>query len=148
MAVKTLATIWEIDDELWSLIEPRLREAYPPKSTGRPQTDLRKCLNGIIYRMRSGCQWNFLPKRFGDDSTIHRWFQIWTNDGMFERLWALLIEHCEELCGVEWKWQAADAMLGKARFGGSTSAATRRIAGKTERRKVCSSTAKADRWPR
>lgn len=138
MAAKTLATIWEVNDELWALIEPLLREAYPPKSTGRPQADLRKCLDGIIYWMRSGCQWNFLPKRFGDDSTIHRWFQIWTNDGMFERLWALLIEH----------WQAADAMLGKARFGGSTSGGIRRIAGKTARRKASSSTAKAGRWPR
>ena len=148
MAAKTLATIWEIDDELWSLVEPLLREAYPPKSTGRPQADLRKCLDGIIYRMRTGCQWNFIPQRFGDDSTIHRWFQMWTNDGMFEQLWALLIEHCDELNGVEWKWQAADAMLGKARFGGSTSAATRRIAGKTARRKVSSWKAKAGRWPR
>jgi putative transposase len=148
MAAKTLDTIWEVDDELWSLIEPVLREAYPPKPTGRPQADLRKCLNGIIFRMRSGCQWNFLPKRFGDDSTIHRWFQTWTNDGMFEKLWSLLVERCDELNGVEWKWQAADAMLGKARFGGSTSDETRRIAGKKARRKASWSKAKAGRLPR
>jgi putative transposase len=148
MAAQALDTIWEVDDKLWSLIAPLLRAAYPPKATGRPQADLRQCLNGIIYRMRTGCQWNVLPKQFGDDSTIHRWFQTWAGDGMFERLWALLIEHCDELGGVEWKWQAADAMLGKARFGGPTSAAIRRIAGRTARRRASTSTAKAGRWAR
>ena len=32
-------------------------------------------MDGIIFRMRSGCQWNRLPKELGDDSTIHRTFQ-------------------------------------------------------------------------
>lgn len=68
--------------------------------------------------MRSGCQWNQLPKEFGDDSTVHRWFQRWCKNGVFRQIWALLVEQCAELGAVYWKWQSADGALGKARFGG------------------------------
>ena len=57
---------------------------------GRPRIDLRAALNGIIFRLRSGCQWNRLPDRFGDDSSVHRWFQRWCINGVFERIWAVL----------------------------------------------------------
>ena len=68
--------------------------------------------------MRSGCRWNRLPERYGDDATVHRWFQRWVSDGVFEQLWALLLGECEELGAVDWRWQAADGCMGKARFGG------------------------------
>ena len=138
----TLETIWEIDDALWMIIEPILEEYWPRKATGRPPADWRRCLNGIIYRMRTGCQWNKLPKEFGDDATVHRWFARWSQDGVLEKIWAALIEHCDELGDVEWKWQAADSMLGKARFGGPISAPTRRIGRKMAQKRTSSSTAR------
>ena len=49
-------------------------EEDPPKARGRKRADPRQMLNGIIFRLRSGCQWNRLPKELGDDSTIHRPF--------------------------------------------------------------------------
>ena len=62
---KPLSTIWEVSDELWDIIQPILDELDPPAETGRPRTGQRQALNGIIYRMRSGVQWNHLPRRFG-----------------------------------------------------------------------------------
>jgi len=67
--------------------------------------------------MRTGCQWNHLPKTFGDDSSVHRWFQTWVEDDIFVQLWAVLLEECDALGGVDWAWQAVDGCLGKARFG-------------------------------
>jgi putative transposase len=122
-----IETIWEVPEELWTRIEVLINEVYPPKPTGRPRCDLRQAVNGIIFRMRSGCQWNQLPKSFGDDSTVHRWFQTWCKGGFFEKLWAELVNECEELHGVDWQWQAADGAMGKARFGGSKSAPIRQI---------------------
>jgi putative transposase len=118
---KPLETIWEISDPLWQRIEPILwKDAPPPpkRHGGRPRIDWRAAINGIIFRMRSGCQWNQLPKPFGDDSSVHRWFQRWSKNGVFEEVWAVLVEECDEIGAVQWKWQAADAMLGKARSGG------------------------------
>ncbi len=125
--VTVLPTIWEVDDELWNVIQSILDELDPPAKTGRPRTPLRAALNGIIFRMRSGCQGNQLPEKFGDDSSVHRTMQRWIRKGIFERIWAVLVENCEELGGVNWQWQSADGAMSKARFGGILSARTPRI---------------------
>ena len=143
---KPLDTIWEVPDELWERIEPLINEAYPPKGTGRPRVDLRRVLNGIIFRLRSGCQWNKLPKEFGDDSTVHRWFQRWCQDRFFERLWAVLLEECEEFGGVDWQWQSADGMMGKARFGGAKQAVIQQIEANQARRRASSWKQTEARW--
>jgi transposase len=95
-----IATIWTISDEWWSVIQPILAELDPPKRTGRPRVDARRTLDAILFRMRSGCQWNQLPERFPDDSSVHRTFQRWVRLGLFERLWAALVAACDELGGV------------------------------------------------
>ncbi len=115
---KSLPTIWEVPDELWERIEWLLNEYDPPKTTGRSRADARRILNGIIFRFRTGCQWNHIPKIYGDDSTIHRTFQRWVEINLFEMIWSLLAAECDELALVNWEWQAADGWLGKARSGG------------------------------
>ena len=114
-----LDTIWEVPDDLWEEIAPIILELDPPKHTGRKRTDPRLMLNGIIHRMRSGCQWNQLPKDLGDDSTIHRTFQRWEACGLFQRIWAIIQCRCDELGSVDWEWQSADTAMGKARMGGT-----------------------------
>jgi transposase len=114
-----MATIWTVSDELWDVIQPILAELDPPKATGRRRVDARRTLDAILFRLRRGCQWNHLPARFPDDSSLHRTFQRWVRAGVFARLGAVLIARCEELGGVEWEWewewewqwQAADTML-------------------------------------
>ena len=129
--VKPLPTIWRVPDELWKIIKPVLDDLDPPAPTGLKRTDQRSALDGIIYQMRTGCQWNVLPKEFGDDSSVHRTFQRWIHKGVLDRIWAVLVEQCDELGGVDWQWQAADGAMGKARFGGILSGETPRIAVKT-----------------
>lgn len=127
-----LPTIWEVPDALWTQVEPVIQELDPPKRKGRKRVGQRKQLNGIIFRLRTGCQWNQLPKEFGDDSTVHRTFQRWVTRGVLCSIWALILGECEELGGVDWEWQAADGAMGKARSGGTKSVPTRL----TERRAV------------
>ncbi len=126
-----LPTIWNVPDELWELIRPILDEHDPPATTGRRRIDPRAALDAIIYRMRTGCQWNHLPKQFPDDSSVHRTFQRWERLKVLDRMWAALTEECEELGGVNWEWQAADGAMGKARFGGTKSVRTRQTVRKT-----------------
>ena len=115
---KPLPTIWHTPDELWEKIEPILAQYDPPKSTGRSRVDQRAALDAVIFRLRTGCQWNRLPTEFPDDSSVHRTFQRWIELGVLDRIWAALVEEGDELGGVEWERQAADGAMGKARFGG------------------------------
>ena len=110
-----LPTIWEVPDPLWDLLQKVLAVYDPPNKLGRPRIDARRALNGILYRLRTGCQWNHLPKHFGDDASIHRTLERWERLGIFDILWALLLTKAEGLAGVDWHWQAVDGGLGKAR---------------------------------
>ncbi len=115
-----LPTIWQVPDELWAQIQPVLAELDPPKVKGRKRLNPRAALDAIIFRLRSGCQWNQLPERFPDDSSVQRTLQRWQKVGFFARIWAGLLGAYQELAGVDWDWQAADGSMGKARLGGAT----------------------------
>ena len=85
--LETRTPIWRIPDDAWERIHPILLQDSPPrKGPGRKPADWRRVLNGIIYRMRTGSHWNKVPKEFGDDSTIHRWYQRWSYNGVLSRV--------------------------------------------------------------
>lgn len=142
-----MPTIWEVSDEAWALIERVLDEKYPRNPNDFRRVDLRRVLNGIIFRLRSGCQWNHLPREYGDDSTLHRHFQRWCERGVFKGIWAVLVRDCEELGAVDWEWQSADASMGKARWGGTRSGLTPPIGPRRVRRRASSSRPREDRLP-
>ena len=120
-----LPTIWRVSDALWADVKPILDELDPPKRRGRKRVDPRGVLDAVIFRLRTGCQWNHLPRELPDDSSVHRTFQRWVRLQVFDRVWAVLLERCEDLGGVDWEWQAADGAMGKARMGGTSSGPTR-----------------------
>src|SRR6516225_7892100 len=52
----------DLTDEQWALLEPHIP---PCKHGGRKRVvDIRRVVNGILYRNKSGCQWRMLPKDF------------------------------------------------------------------------------------
>ena len=144
MSVSTLPTIWEVPEELWEIFQHLLDKYDPPNKKGRKRIDPRKAFDGMIYRMRTGGQWNHLPERFGDDASVHRTQQRWEALGLFDLLWAMVQTRCQHLDGVDWEWQSADGCLGKARGipkrGQTTNAPgkTLRIARSRASRKACS----------
>lgn len=113
-----LPTIWRVPDDLWDEVQLILARSDPPKHKGRKRINAREALDAIIYRLRSGVQWNQLPKEFPDDSSVHRTLQRWVHLAIMDEIWKTVATQCDELGGVDWEWQAADAAMGKARLGG------------------------------
>jgi putative transposase len=112
-------TIWTIPDDRWhGFMLPIIRKHDPEPRTGRPRIDQRKAFDGILFILRSGCQWNRLPREFGNDSSVHRTFQRWVRLGIFQKLWSALVAYARRLGLVEFRWQSADCAMGKARFRG------------------------------
>lgn len=110
-------TIWEVDDVLWERIRPLLVIQKVRKKPGRPRSDDRKILNGLIWLARTGSQWSAIPPRYGPKSTVHDRFQEWVEAGVFEKAWALLLQDFDGLEGINWTWQAADGCIVKAPLG-------------------------------
>ena len=77
----------DVTDEQWALIGP-LIPVYPG---GRPRkTDVRDVLDAILYLLRTGCQWRYLPKDFPPKSTVWRYFDEWRHNGTLDTMHDLL----------------------------------------------------------
>ena len=85
-------TIWRMPDDVWAIAEEVLVREYPRHPYDRRRVDLRAVLDGVIYKLRTGCPWNQIPREFADDSTIHRAFQRWMRLGVFNQIWAMVEE--------------------------------------------------------
>jgi len=119
MACKTtLETIWYIPNDLWDKVRPLLGREKQAGTVGRPCVPHRICLDGILFVLRTGCQWKHAPREFGSGSTLHRRFQQWVGRGVFKRIWRLLVKEYGELRGIRWRWQALDSATTKAPLGG------------------------------
>src|SRR5215207_6293381 len=74
----------DVTDAQWALIEPHLPA---PPGGGRPvKTALRDVVDAILYILRAGCQWRYLPKDFPPGSTVWRYFDRWRRDGTLDTI--------------------------------------------------------------
>ena len=112
------------DDQLNWLLE---RIPDPPKSPkgGRPAEDKRKVLRGIFWMLDNGAKWKDLPRRFGSKSTVHRWFQKWVRNGVFEAILRDAGRFVEEREGFKLYECFIDGTFSKARGGGDGIGCTR-----------------------
>lgn len=130
---RRLRTIWRIPDDLWAQLRPLLPPEKPPGTNGRPVVPFRHVMDGILYVLRTGCQWKALPREYGSASTCHRRFQAWVESGIFERLWSKLLTRYDDLRGIQWRWQSLDSAMVKAPLGGRKPAPIRRTAASSVR---------------
>jgi putative transposase len=55
--------------DLWNEVKNILPAEKPVETIGRPVVPFRKVLDGVLYMLRTGCQWKMLPKEYGSGST-------------------------------------------------------------------------------
>jgi putative transposase len=76
-----------LTDAQWAVLKPMLPV---PKKRGRPPTDLRRIIDGILYVVKGGIQWRLLPSDFPPCKTVFHIFRKWTLDHTWEALNAQL----------------------------------------------------------
>ena len=86
-------------------IDGLLPHEKPRYTVGRPIIPFRKVLDGILYVLRTGCQWKMLPKEYGSGSTCHRRFQQWVQLDIFKKIWIRLLEEYDSKIGIKLIWQ-------------------------------------------
>jgi transposase len=110
--------ITKISDRLWDKISCLLPDEKPSNTVGRPAVSFRTVLNGIVYVLRTGCQWKMLPSEYGSGSTCHRRFQQWVQIDLFKKIWTKLLEIYNDKKGIKWTWQSIDSISIKSPLGG------------------------------
>lgn len=107
---------WEVSDELWERVAPLIPQRAARPKGGRPPADDRQMFAAIIYVLRTGIQWNALPRELGASSTVYDRFRWWEAQGFFQQLWQAGLQEYDELAGIGWDWQSLDSSTVKAPF--------------------------------
>lgn len=130
-----------LTDEQWALIEPLIpgNERMPRTTRGRPWRNPREVLDGVLWILRTGAQWQDLPERYPPYQTCHRRFQKWVREGVMENILRALVRDLTERgeldvseCFIDGTFVAAKK---KGRWGGKDQAGQRHEAHGSGRRR-------------
>jgi transposase len=120
-----------LTDELWQRLAPLFPPHPPRPKGGRPPVADRTALTGILFVLKSGIQWEWLPKELGcSGMTCWRRLRDWQVAGLWQRLWQSLLDELGRADAIEWQRAIVDSSSVRAVFGGRPRGRTPRIAGK------------------
>ena len=110
-----------VSDQLWGFVEPLIprvprRHRFP----GRKRVDDRKVLTGILFVLRTGIPWEYLPQEMGCGSGVTCWRRLreWQEAGVWQRLHELLLAKLNEADLIDWSRAVIDSSHVRA-FGGA-----------------------------
>ncbi len=126
-----------LDDALWGLIEPLLP---PPKRRrrkhpGRKPLDNRAVLTGILFVLKTGIPWEYLPKEMGCGSGMTCWRRLrdWQEQGVWDRIHLALLGKLRQADQIDWSRGIVDSTSVRAVHGGKKRAPIPRIAARRAR---------------
>lgn len=137
---------WVVSDSFWKRVEPLIPQPERDKERtyrrkvggGRKPIPYRRVFEGIVYVLRTGCQWKAAPKeQFGSPSAIHGYFTRWMKQGFFLSLWQAGLAEYDEMEGIAWQWQSIDGAMVKAPLATETTGRNPTDRGKKRKQAPC-----------
>ncbi len=105
-----------LTDQQWSLLEPLLAHPVSVKG-GRPRRPDREVLDGILWVLKTGAQWNELPSKYPPYQTCHRRFSEWVRNGALAELLRVLAQDMESRGGISLEECFIDGTFASAKKG-------------------------------
>lgn len=131
---------WRIPDFMWEEMKkiiPNPIDNHPLKCH-KPRVDNRKAMDGILFVMRTGCQWQALDSTtICKHSVAHDRFQEWIEAEVFKEFWKRGLLMYDEVKGLNLKWQSLDGAMTKSPLGGDATGANPTDRAKKGRREAC-----------
>ncbi|MFI6154338.1 IS5 family transposase [Kitasatospora sp. NPDC051170] len=89
----------ELSDAEWAVLS-----RFLPASgvAGRPRSDDRLVLNGIVWKLRTGTSWRDVPERYGSWQTLYTRFRRWALDGTFSRMLRAIQAEKDAAGDIDW----------------------------------------------
>ncbi|MFF7240284.1 IS5 family transposase [Streptomyces collinus] len=113
---------WEVDDELWAVIEPLLpRVERRARHPGRKRHPDRLVFQGILFVLHTGIAWEHLPQELGFGSGMTCWRRLaeWTEAGVWPRLHETLLARLRGADALDFSRAVVDGSHIRAPKGGS-----------------------------
>jgi transposase len=107
-----------LTDEQWELIEPLLPEPKRRKDNrGRSWASNRDCLQGILWVLRTGAPWRFLPGQYPSPATCWRRLKQWEEEGVWLDAWRALLGALDGKGLLKWEESFLDGSFAPAKRG-------------------------------
>jgi transposase len=121
-----------LDDSLWQFIEPLLPPPKPRRFRfpGRKRVGNRQALTGILFVLKTGIGWEYLPQEMGCGSGMTCWRRLaeWQKLGVWNRVHQALLEKLQEAEKIDWSRAVVDSSSVRAVLGAKKRARIRPIA--------------------
>jgi putative transposase len=76
----------DLTDEQWGLIRDLIPEARHHPNLQQPLYARREIVNGILYVLRTGCQWRHLPHDFPRWQSVYHYFYVWKPSALLDEI--------------------------------------------------------------
>lgn len=109
-----------LPEDLWSLIAAHLPNHCRSQKGGRPRIEDRAALTGILFVLRTGIPWEYLPRELGCGSGMTCWRRLheWMQAGVWQRVHEAVLRRLREHDQILWDRASIDAAGVPAPFGG------------------------------
>ena len=100
-----------LSDAQWAMIEDLLPK--PTGRKGRPFSDARMIVEGIVYRYRCGSAWRDVPAVFGPWQSLWTWHRRMASQGTWDRVLERLLAAAEAAGMIDWS-VSVDSTIARA----------------------------------
>src|SRR5208283_3919475 len=111
-----------LTDQPWRKIEPLLPKLRTGKRGGRPWTDSRKGLEGILWIARSGARWQDLLAEYPSPSTGWRRWRDGEEPDVWLTIWRTFLGELNRKGRLDWSETFIDGSFASAKKGAPESA--------------------------
>ena len=138
-----------LPDELWGALDPLFPPPPARPKGGRRRIPNRATLTGILFVLRTGIAWEYLPQELGCGSGMTCWRRLrdWQAQGVWQKVHQTLLNALGDADQIDWSRAAIDSASVPAPRGAQRPGPIRRIAANRARSAMLWSTAEAFRWP-
>jgi len=101
----------------WQKIAPLLPKPLKHRKGGRPWTDNRRVLEGILWILRTGARWQDLPEKYPYPSTCWRRLRDWEEQGVWLNSGRTFLSELNEREQLDWSGSFLDGSFASAKKG-------------------------------
>lgn len=120
-----------VDEDLWTRIEPMLPPPKPRRFRypGRKPITNRQAFTGIVFVLRTGIPWEWLPQEMGCGSGVSCWRRLrdWQAAGVWQKVHELMLDELRRADELDLSIAAVDSGSVRAVGAGEKRDRTRRI---------------------
>ena len=97
---------YELTDAQWHLIADLMPKT---RGAGRPWSDHRRVINGMMWILHTGAPWRDLPEAtYGPWQTVYERFNTWQRNGTFDRILERLQIRLDKKGQIDWDLWCVD----------------------------------------